>query len=189
MKTSNKKTREDHIFEIASERLNDIRNNDVQAAERAVQKAEALYTAFECFVELYRSLKGNTASSEQCWEDEAFKQKFIEVGQFIKYGMGLKIKKKKEPNYKEGTSTKSKSFHSLNKEGAAMRVYETIETAKEPLSRKEISEASGLPINTTCGQVVPLIDMGAIYVSGVKKDPDSGKEVEVLSCVDRNSLI
>ena len=60
-------------------------------------------------------------------------------------------------------------------------VYDTIENAELPLSRREIADRAGIRVSTVCARVAELQEAGAISVTGTKLDSDSLKRVEVLS--------
>lgn len=77
-------------------------------------------------------------------------------------------------------STRSKSYSLLDIPKIDNEIYQFIQ--KNPgWSRSEISNKTGIRLQTVCGAAKRLLDNSLIFVSGTQKDLETGREVELLT--------
>lgn len=85
--------------------------------------------------------------------------------------------------------TSWKAYQDILRGGVATKqaevVLQTISYYPESgVSRAQLSNATGLPINSVCGRVNELLASEVIYVAGTDKCPVSGRNVEKLKVVE-----
>lgn len=66
----------------------------------------------------------------------------------------------------------------------AQKVLQMINYSKAGATRKELSVAMNMPINSVCGRVNELLKSDVIYVAGTTKCVFTGKTVELLKVVN-----
>ena len=83
------------------------------------------------------------------------------------------------------TSTKAESYLSFSPDSGQNDIIQFLKLEKqernEGLTRPELSELLDKPTATISGLVTPLVEHGIIKVIGKRRNPKSGKNVEILS--------
>jgi DNA-binding MarR family transcriptional regulator len=89
-------------------------------------------------------------------------------------------------------STKSESLKKTKSSIGAIQliVLKAIRDADGDISRSEISARTGIRLSSVTARVVELMDMNLIVVSGKKYDPETDRNVQVLSrIVDASDVV
>lgn len=133
--------------------------------------------AFGVFVGLYNKLNETEISVKKAWKDPLFQTLFMNAELTL-----LQHSVKNNPRYQHLSSTKFKSYSLLDIPKVDNQVYQFL--LKNPdLSRAEISDFTGIRLQTVCGAINRLMHNQLVIVIGEKRDIETEREVQTLRAV------
>ena len=87
-----------------------------------------------------------------------------------------------ESNVKQ---TSLRAFLGILSDGTSTRVrgriYNTLKASRVSMTRMELVRETGITVNTLSGQVTPMLEAGAIFVTGEIECSVTGRMVEALT--------
>ena len=134
--------------------------------------------AFGVFIGLYNRSNGTNFTVKSARENAFLFKTFrnCQAGLALAHAHGTRHATLPSPRI----STRRASLARLDVPEVDEKVYQQIQLFPG-YSRSELSQLLGYRLSTVCGAVNRLMKQGLVFVCGRKKDPETGKTVEVLN--------
>lgn len=114
-----------------------------------------------------------TAKAFEVAEEILFKIASVEADEFLEELLTVAPKSK---------STKAMSLDLIKKDKTCSitKIRSALASSEVPLSRKELSERTGLRLQSVCGRINEMVSDGSVVIADIKWDKDSCRNVETV---------
>lgn len=144
-----------------------------------LEQNEKMAKEFGIFVGLYNRTNETNLSVKQAAMIDAMVTLFMRT-QYVLSSAHKVVAS--NPNFKDRTSTKLKSYSMLDIPKVDGEVLDYIK-ANPALSRYEIAEGLNIRLSTICGAVNRLAFNNFVFPSGIKVDQETKRKVEAISAI------
>lgn len=152
-------------------------SGDNSYREEAREWVQNYISSFGIFLGFYNKVKGTTLSVEDALHNEEI------VDQYTKTRLSITSKPATTTEIKpKQKSTKSNGYDKIKSKSSGLNtlIYNYIKDQNTFYTRSEIALLLDLKLSTVCGRVHELISNGNLFVAGIKKDPETNVNVELL---------
>lgn len=104
-----------------------------------------------------------------------FKIACVEVDEFLE-----EMRSVPQPIKKQSTKALSLEATQKDKAQTEMKIRSALASSETPLSRKDLSERTGLRLSSVCGRINEMVSNGSVVVVDTKWDKDSQRQVQTL---------